>query len=274
MPRWTEEQEDARQPERGARAALQETRALYRRADEAYAPFGCPASGECCQLATTRRLPYLWLPEWLLILERLRAEGRALPPARDDGGCPFLDEAGRRCTVYPDRPFGCRTFFCQRATGPARQPAEEVIRLSRRLEAASQALEPELTAPRSILEWHRAARVPGTMHLRSLVFSLLLLLPLACVSSNPAVGAALLNTAAAGAASATSRASGGCYAACPSGTTCDTKTGHCVELPCRGRCGPNERCDTTALIPSCVPASGPGSDIQVVPLSPSPDAAK
>jgi uncharacterized protein len=152
--------DEAEERPRSVRSALQEARALYRHADQAYAPFSCPASGECCQLARTRRQPYLWLPEWLLLLERLRADGRPLPPAREDGGCPLLDQEGRRCTVYSDRPLGCRTFFCERIRGPAQQPRDEVNRLSRRLEAVSLALDPDLTGPRPILEWFEDERRP------------------------------------------------------------------------------------------------------------------
>jgi Fe-S-cluster containining protein len=141
-------------PRRGERAVLTETRAVYRLADQAYAPFSCPASGECCQLSTTKRQPWLWRNEWLLLKERLKADGRPPPPPRADGGCPFLDASGKRCSVYADRPFGCRTFFCQRIRGPSRQPLEDVIRLSKRLEALSLELEPELTAPRPILDWY------------------------------------------------------------------------------------------------------------------------
>ncbi|HLL55514.1 MAG TPA: YkgJ family cysteine cluster protein [Myxococcaceae bacterium] len=145
-------------PRRPERAVLRDTRAVYRLADKAYAPFSCPASGECCQLSTTQRQPWLWRNEWLVLKERLSAQGRALPPPRADGGCPLLDAAGKRCTVYEDRPFGCRTFFCQRITGPSRQPREEVIRLSLRLEVLSQELDPELKGPRQILDWAREER--------------------------------------------------------------------------------------------------------------------
>src|SRR5205823_5208735 len=84
------------------------TRAIYRLADAAFARWSCPSSGECCQLAKTGRQPWLWPSEWKLIAAR---KG----PPRADGGCPFLDAAGARCTVYADRPLGCRTFFCGRA---------------------------------------------------------------------------------------------------------------------------------------------------------------
>ena len=134
-------------------AVLRDTRAVYRLADAAYAPYSCPASGECCQLAVTKRQPWLWLPEWLVLKDRLRQQGRPLPPRRPDGGCPFLDETGKRCTVYEDRPFGCRTFFCSRISGPARQPLNEVIRLSRRLEVLSSKLDSNLTGPRELWSW-------------------------------------------------------------------------------------------------------------------------
>jgi hypothetical protein len=53
-------------------------------------------------------------------------------------------------------------------------------------------------------------------------------------------------------AAAVSRLSGGCFASCLPGTVCNPKTGYCDELPCRGRCGGNERCDTSGVFPKCV----------------------
>ena len=154
---WDDEDEDEAAPSPPGSAheeerALKELRTVYQRADAAYAPFSCPASGECCQLATTRRQPWLWWPEWLLLARR-----HPLPPPRADGGCPYLDAAGRRCTVYADRPFGCRTFFCDRIRGPARQPAEAVNALLVRLERLSERLLPSLKGPRPLLDWHAEA---------------------------------------------------------------------------------------------------------------------
>src|SRR5690606_39132397 len=143
------------------RAALQQTMAVYRLADAAYAPFSCPASGECCQLSKTGREPWLWLPEWLLLLEHVRRErGGELPADRADGGCPFLDAAGRRCTVYADRPLGCRTYFCHRVKGPSREPLETMVALSRRLEHAAAALAGDgpVEGPRPLTEWVRRYR--------------------------------------------------------------------------------------------------------------------
>lgn len=149
---WDDEDEAPRASEIAEARALQELRVIYQRADAAYAPFSCPASGECCQLAQTRRQPWLWYPEWHLLRSR-----HGLPPPREDGACPYLDTAGKRCTVYMDRPFGCRTFFCERIRGPARQPAEAVDALLRRLEAVSQRVRPHLNGPRPLLEWHAEA---------------------------------------------------------------------------------------------------------------------
>lgn len=151
-PDWDDEEQAPASAAIAEARALSELRAIYRQADAAYAPFSCPASGECCQLSKTRRQPWLWEPEWKLLSAR-----RPLPPQRADGGCPYLDATGSRCTAYADRPFGCRTFFCERIQGPARQPAETVDALLRRLEAVSQRVRPELSGPRPLLEWHAEA---------------------------------------------------------------------------------------------------------------------
>lgn len=139
------------------RRAVTETRAILQKASAAWSQHGCPGTAECCQLAVTKRLPYLWPSEWKLLEERLRRERRPLPPPRADGACPFLDAAGKRCTVYEDRPFGCRTFFCARITGPAKQPAEETHALLDRLRALNVATDDD-AVPHSILEWHTARR--------------------------------------------------------------------------------------------------------------------
>ncbi len=133
--------------------ALREVRAVYRQADEAYARFRCPESGECCQLSRTGREPWLWRTEWALLREELATQGRSLPGPRADGGCPFLDPAGKRCTVYAARPFGCRTYFCARVTGPPREPAERVNQLLLRLEAVTRNTAGEDEVPRPLTAW-------------------------------------------------------------------------------------------------------------------------
>ncbi|MBS1152131.1 MAG: hypothetical protein H6Q89_3829 [Myxococcaceae bacterium] len=133
-------------------SALTETRAVLRQADRAWSKHGCPSTAECCQLQTTGRPPWLWPSEWALVVKKVNG---VLPPARADGGCPFLDPSGKRCTVYEDRPLGCRTFFCHRITGPAAVPAEATNGLFDRLRALNVALDDEAQV-RSLPDWHRA----------------------------------------------------------------------------------------------------------------------
>jgi hypothetical protein len=85
---------------------------------------------------------------------------------------------------------------------------------------------------------------------------------LGCQATSGAAATALANTAIAATASGISRASGGCYANCPTGTTCNPKTGLCDEVPCRGRCAPGEVCDEKALFPSCKPSQTPPLEIE------------
>lgn len=140
---------DAARQAHAQRAAKRALDALYRQADAAWSGFRCPGSAECCQLAERGRQPWLWGVEW----DALRRAVPALPPPRADGGCPFLDAEGRRCTVYATRPLGCRTYFCHRATGPAREPAEEMDLLQRRLEVIARSIRPDEPGPRPLTAW-------------------------------------------------------------------------------------------------------------------------
>jgi hypothetical protein len=88
----------------------------------------------------------------------------------------------------------------------------------------------------------------------------LLMLPVACRSGGSGgVGDAIINSTIAVAAAGVSRSNGGCYAACPVGTTCDEATGYCVTLPCRGRCKSHEQCVENGLEGQCIAISLPGS---------------
>ncbi len=127
------------------RRAVTETRAVLTLASSTWAPWSCPGTAECCQLKTTGRPPWLWPSEWLLLLEGLKRQGRPLPPPRADGGCAFLDASGQRCTVYADRPFGCRTFFCHRIQGPRQVPATGTNALLERLAALNLAVDDQAT---------------------------------------------------------------------------------------------------------------------------------
>jgi hypothetical protein len=94
----------------------------------------------------------------------------------------------------------------------------------------------------------------------------MLALPLACASGGSgAAAAAAINTTLAVAASGVSRSQGGCYAACPTGTTCDHSTGYCVSLPCRGQCKAHEQCVEGDLVSKCVALGLPGSNVTVEP---------
>lgn len=140
---------DAARQAHAERAAARALDALYRQADAAWSGFRCPASAECCQLAQRGREPWLWRVEW----EALRSAVPELPPPRPDGGCRFLDTEGRRCTAYSARPLGCRTYFCHRATGPAREPVEEMDRLQRRLESIARSVRADESGPRPLTAW-------------------------------------------------------------------------------------------------------------------------
>jgi hypothetical protein len=76
---------------------------------------------------------------------------------------------------------------------------------------------------------------------------------------------AALNTGVALGASAVSRSQGGCYAACPAGTTCNKATGYCDPIPCRGECDPFEECIEEKLIYRCVARSPSNGSIIVNP---------
>jgi hypothetical protein len=80
-----------------------------------------------------------------------------------------------------------------------------------------------------------------------------------------AAGGAVLNTGIALGASAISRSQGGCYAACPAGTTCNEATGYCDPLPCRGECDPFEECIEDKLLYQCVARTPDNGNIIVNP---------
>ncbi len=118
---------------RAADAAVAEVRAIY--ADLARRPLerACTLRTECCQFAITGRIPHLTRGEALLAARAFRSTGRRALPNPGDGACPLLQPRTLRCLIYADRPFGCRTHFCDAAGGP--WPRREVLELIRRLEA-------------------------------------------------------------------------------------------------------------------------------------------
>jgi Fe-S-cluster containining protein len=116
----------------GGRAAsdgaslLVELRALYAGIDAELEGWTCDASTDCCRFGVTGREPYPTAIELAELERAVRARGglpkrRSLPVA-DERRCALLGDDGR-CLVYASRPFGCRTFFCERASGPVGERA-------------------------------------------------------------------------------------------------------------------------------------------------------
>jgi hypothetical protein len=106
---------------------LDELRALYAKIDAELAGWGCDASTDCCRFGVTGREPYPTAVELAELERAIRARG-GLPKKRSlsvagERRCGLLGDDGR-CVVYASRPFGCRTFFCGRAHGPAGGKAE------------------------------------------------------------------------------------------------------------------------------------------------------
>ncbi len=118
--------------------ALAEVRAVY--AELARRPIerNCTLLSECCQFKLTGLTPYLTRGEALVAARGVRAAGRKELPVRTDGACPLLHPRTGKCTIYAERPFGCRTHFCPGAGGPYARA--EVVDLIRRLEKVDAAL--------------------------------------------------------------------------------------------------------------------------------------
>jgi Fe-S-cluster containining protein len=124
-------------------ALLAELAALYREVDELYADWTCPGTTECCRFGVTGRQPYVTSIELAAIRRAIARRGaplaranRALPITRDEEQeriCPMLDR-NNRCSIYADRPLGCRTFYCERATRGERGTRAELQDIVRKLQ--------------------------------------------------------------------------------------------------------------------------------------------
>ena len=115
----------------GARAL-----AVLQEADRTLDGWSCECSAECCDFALTGREPYATAAEIELIAAEVARQGRRMPAAREDGRCAFLD-ASSRCTIYAARPLGCRTFYCERASGWGAFPRRALAAFPRALEDLS-----------------------------------------------------------------------------------------------------------------------------------------
>ncbi len=118
--------------------ALGEIRAVYVELAKRPLLRSCQARTECCRFQLTGLIPHLTKGEALVAVKGLRAAGRKELPESTDGACPLLKRETGKCMIYADRPFGCRTHFCDAAGGP--YVRKEVIDLIRRLEDVDQKL--------------------------------------------------------------------------------------------------------------------------------------
>lgn len=128
---------------------LGELAALYAEVDRAHEGWTCAVSTECCRFGITGREPYVTSIEIAALRRAVGRRGgalsnkrRALPIAEEERTCAFLDRDGR-CSVYEHRPLGCRTFFCDRGSGPTRVPRAMLVEWSRRVQAIAARHEPD-----------------------------------------------------------------------------------------------------------------------------------
>ena len=142
------------------RAELQR---IYAEVDVLVSSITCDVSTDCCHFERTGKEPYLTAVEYAELHLAGRASGMRAPTSRptrpknlpiaSEGKCPFLSDAGR-CRVYASRPIGCRTFFCERASGQA--PRREIADLLRRIVDLSEGGFEEGRAGRPLRSWVEA----------------------------------------------------------------------------------------------------------------------
>ena len=118
--------------------ALAEVRAVYAELAKRPLERACQGRTECCQFLLTGLTPYLTKGEALVAAKGFRATGRKELPGSTDGACPLLKRETGCCMIYTDRPFGCRTHFCEAAGGA--YPRKHVLDLIRRLEEVDRRL--------------------------------------------------------------------------------------------------------------------------------------
>ncbi len=114
-----------------------EITAIYAELEQRPLERSCISRTECCQFHLTGKTPMLTKGEAAFAALGVRASGRKKISPRDNGVCPMLGRNGR-CTIYANRPFGCRTHFCAAAGGP--YPRKHVADLIQRLEALDEQL--------------------------------------------------------------------------------------------------------------------------------------
>jgi Fe-S-cluster containining protein len=118
--------------------ALDEVRAVYAELAKRPLERSCQVRTGCCRFQLTGLTPQLTKGEALVAAWGLRATGRKELPESTDGACPLLKRETGACLIYADRPFGCRTHFCEAAGGP--YPRKHLLDLIRRLEEVDRQL--------------------------------------------------------------------------------------------------------------------------------------
>lgn len=132
--------------------ARRELLRLYEETDRVMSHLSCDASTDCCHFARTGREPYPTAVELAELAHALAvapiagSKKRALPQA--ERRCPLLSAEGR-CSVYASRPFGCRTFFCDRAQG-GKAPRAALRELAHRIADLSARRFPKDPGPRPL----------------------------------------------------------------------------------------------------------------------------
>lgn len=138
--------------------ALGELRALYARMDAALTGWACDASTDCCRFGVTGREPYPTAVEIAELERAVAARGglkkRRTLPVAGERRCALLGD-DNRCSVYASRPFGCRTFFCDRAKnavgeGAKSLPKAVIADVSRAIADLSARFEPRDPGPRPL----------------------------------------------------------------------------------------------------------------------------
>jgi Fe-S-cluster containining protein len=170
VPRRNQNQRAAEPTRHDEAELLDELRRLYEATDAVELGSSCPTSTECCRFGITGREPYITSIEAVAIAQAVGASGgplsakrRALPLAGGTSAgertCPLLASGGR-CSVYAWRPFGCRTFFCERATRAARRDRKLERELARRLLEIAARHHPEGDKVRALTQaWPTDARL-------------------------------------------------------------------------------------------------------------------
>lgn len=138
--------------DRSTTDALDELLGIYAEVDAMFASRSCDASTDCCRFGVTGREPYPTAVELAELERALRKRGgtpkRRLLPVAGERRCPLLSDEGK-CVVYASRPFGCRTFFCERASGAS--PSKAAVRgFARAITDLSERYAPRDPGPRPL----------------------------------------------------------------------------------------------------------------------------